>query len=319
MKELKVGVVGLGLGRFFVAACARSESVGRVTVCDPDTKRRDAIRKELPAVAQGYDGIEEMLEKERLDAVCVVTPDHLHRPHASLCLDAGCHVLMTKPLATNLEDGRAIVTAAEEKEKTLMVAHEMRFRSRFRKIKSLLDAGDLGEIILLQMNQISDKRGQFIRSPWYASDQAGRTAIVGTGIHLIDTVLSFFSKPARITSHRTTDADGARCEAILEFSDGGRGIVAIEPAAGIVEESYELIGPDYRLFADTHHDSLTIHEEDKLVYSWSAPDYTASHVLSGCYYETEAFLRAVAGLEPYTPTLAEAVATIETAEALHRV
>ena len=202
MKELNVGVVGLGLGRHFVAACASSGSVGRVIICDPDAKRRNAIRKEVPAVAGGYERIEEMLEKERLDAVCIVTPDHLHRPHASLCLDAGCHVLMTKPLATNLEDGRAIVTAAETKGKDLMVAHERRFRSRFRKIKSLLDERSLGEIILLQMNQVADKRAQFARSPWYASDQAGRTAIVGTGIHEVDMLRFLVNKPILSVSAR---------------------------------------------------------------------------------------------------------------------
>lgn len=233
MKELKVGVVGLGLGRHFVAACARSESVGRVTVCDPDVKRRDAIQEEVPAVAQGYDRIEEMLAKERLDAVCVVTPDHLHRPHASLCLDAGCHVLMTKPLATNLEDGRAIVTAAEEKGKTLMVAHEMRFRARFRKTKSLLDAGDLGEIILLQMNQLSDKRGQFTRSPWYASDQAGRTAIVGTGIHEVDMLRflinrSILSVSARGNRLGTLEFPKDKTTAtVIQFEGGAIGQTAV--------------------------------------------------------------------------------------------
>ena len=108
MNDLKVGIIGLGLGRHFLAACTHSDLVGHLAVCDPDDDRRGAAQ-ETHKVSAGYPTIEGMLSTENLDAVCVVTPDHLHRPHVETCLAAGCHVLMTKPLATNLEDGRAIV------------------------------------------------------------------------------------------------------------------------------------------------------------------------------------------------------------------
>lgn len=195
MNELSIGVVGLGLGRHFAEACLASESVSRVVVCDPDAARRKEIRDTHPAVAADYDGIEAMLAQEQLDAVCIVTPDHLHKPHATLCLETGCHVLMTKPLATNLADGRAIVLAAETAGLALMVAHEQRFRSRFRALKSLLESDALGEVILLQINQIADKRRQFASSPWYASVEAGRSAVVGTGIHDVDMLRFLIDRP----------------------------------------------------------------------------------------------------------------------------
>ncbi len=200
MEELKVCVVGLGLGRHFVAACAKSDWVERLTICDPDENRRNQYRKEFPVVAAGYADIREMLDVEKPDAVCVVTPDHMHREHAELCLKAGCHVLMTKPLATNLEDGRAIVRASEKAGVKFMIAHERRFRTRFRTIRSLLEEDKLGDIILLQMNQISDKRGQFERSPWYASAEAGRSSIVGTGIHEVDLLRFLIGRPIKSVS-----------------------------------------------------------------------------------------------------------------------
>ncbi len=80
MKELKLGVVGLGLGRHFVGACVGADSVGRLVVGDPDPERMDSVRKEFPGVARGYGEIEQMLAEEKLDAVCIVTHDHLHRP-----------------------------------------------------------------------------------------------------------------------------------------------------------------------------------------------------------------------------------------------
>ena len=77
----------------------------------------------------------------------MVTPDHLHKRHAEICLQAGCHILMTKPIATNLTDGRAIVQAAEKFGKTLMIAHERRFRSNYRELKRLLESGTTGRVV----------------------------------------------------------------------------------------------------------------------------------------------------------------------------
>ena len=195
MDKLRVGVVGLGLGRHHVAAYAQEKAVGRLVICDPDERRLKEIQTAFPAVGKGYGNLEAMLETEQLDAVSIVTPDHLHRPHATACFEAGCHVLQTKPLATNLDDGRAIVMAAESAAKLLMVAHERRFRTHVREMKRILDSGDLGEIIHLRIDAIQDKRGQFKKSPWYASAEAGRTALVGSGIHEVDLVRYLVGKP----------------------------------------------------------------------------------------------------------------------------
>lgn len=195
MNKFRVGVVGLGLGRHYVAAYAAEETVGRLVVCDLDEERLGDIQAAFPTVEESYRDLEAMLEAEQLDAVSIVTPDHLHRPHSVACLEAGCHVLQTKPLATNLEDGRAIVQAAKASGKVLMVAHERRFRTRERAIKSILDSGDLGDIIHLRIDAVQDKRGQFRRSPWYASAEAGRTALAGSGIHEVDMVRYLVGKP----------------------------------------------------------------------------------------------------------------------------
>ena len=197
MKELHVGVVGLGLGRHHLAAYARAEGVGRLVICDTDAERLARTRAEFTEVAAAYQDVQAMLDAERLDAVSIVTPDHLHRPHAEACLRAGCHVLLTKPLATNLQDGRSIVRAAEAAGRKLMVAHERRFRSRFKRIQQMLDAGGLGQIIHLRIDAIQDKRQQFAQSPWYASAEAGRTPLVGSGIHEVDLLRHFIGRPIR--------------------------------------------------------------------------------------------------------------------------
>lgn len=200
MNELKIGVVGLGLGKHFVAACANSNLVQRLVVCDPNKELLATVQATQKRIQATYTDIDEMLSSEKLDAVCVVTPDQLHRPHVETCLNSGCHVLMTKPLATTLEDGRAIIAAADRSGRKVMVAHERRFRSRFKKIKELLSNGRLGEIIFLQLNQLSDRREQFAKAPWYASQEAGRSAIIGSGIHEVDLLRFLINQPIETIS-----------------------------------------------------------------------------------------------------------------------
>ena len=100
MGSIKAAVVGLGLGQHFVRGLVGHPDVDRLVLVDLDADRAEMVQREHDEVDAVYEMLEVMLEKERPDAVCVVTPDHLHRPHSTACFEAGAHVLQTKPLAT---------------------------------------------------------------------------------------------------------------------------------------------------------------------------------------------------------------------------
>lgn len=192
---MKAAVVGLGLGRYFVGALVANPKVEQLVVCDADAERTEATKGEHQTVGAIYEQLEVMLEKERPDAVCVVTPDHLHLPHSGACFAACAHVFQTKPLATNLDDARAIVRAAEESGRKLMVAQERRFRQSYGRMKELIDEGRIGDLIHLRIDAMDDKSRQFERAPWYASAEAGRSAMKGTGIHEVDLTRFFVGRP----------------------------------------------------------------------------------------------------------------------------
>ncbi len=253
MTGLNIGVVGLGLGRHHVTAYAESGAAGRLVVCDQDPRRVEEVRATVPQVAAGYPDLAAMLAAEQLDAVSIVTPDHLHRPHAEQCLAAGCHVLLTKPLATNLADGAAIVQAADRADRVLMVAHERRFRARTRAIRELVQAGELGEIVHLRVDAIQDKRGQFSRSPWYASVEAGRSALVGSGIHEVDLLRYLIDRPIRSVyalSNRLGSLQFPKdktTSALYSFAGGAIGQVTVTyeahwPPSGAIDDHFRLVG-----------------------------------------------------------------------------
>jgi predicted dehydrogenase len=253
-KRLKIGVIGLGLGKIHVAAYSKHDVVGRLVVCDTDSGRRAEALSRFDGVAEAYDDLQAMLAAEDLDAVSVTTPDHMHRPHAEKCLQAGCHVLLTKPIATNLKDARAIVLAAEESGQKLMVAHERRFRTFGLRLKEILDSGELGDTIHIRYDSIQDKRRQFERAPWYASTEAGRTAITGSGIHQVDFLRFLVGEPV-ISVGAFSNARGTlvfpgnkTTSAIFRFESGIVGQVTATYEAhwpsegGAIDDAFRLVG-----------------------------------------------------------------------------
>ncbi len=318
MSNLKVGVVGLGLGRHFVAAYSEAQEVGRLVVCDPNAERIKNIRTAFLDVKEGYQTLEGMLEAEELDAVSIVTPDHLHRPHSTACFEAGCHVLQTKPLATNLEDGRAIVQAAEASDKVLMVAHERRFRTEVRAIKAILDSEELGEIIHLRIDAIQDKRGQFRNSPWYASAEAGRTALVGTGIHEVDLMRYLVGKPITSVSaysNRLGTLDFPKDKttaALFQFEGGTIGQVTVTYEAhfakgGHTDDHFRLIGTKGMIVGN----QVARDGQD----GWETVPGDKSAIVTGIKGCVEAFLKTIVEGVPVAISGREAFASIAAAVA----
>ena len=319
MTTLSMGVVGLGLGRYHVAAYACAEAVGRLVICDADAQRLEATRAAYPQVAAAYETLSQMLEHEQLDAVSVVTPDHLHRSHAQLCFAAGCDLLLTKPLATNLEDGRAIVQAARDSGRILMVAHERRFRTRIRAVRDLLETGRLGEIIHLRIDAIQDKRRQFQHSPWYASVEAGRSALVGSGIHEVDLLRFLIGRPilsVSAYSNRLGDLSFPKDKttaAVYQFDGGAIGQVTVTyearwpPLDGSIDDHFRLVASKGMVVGN----KVTWNGADH----WEALPVDASEIEQASYGCVEAFLETLAHNEPVAVSGEEAFSSLAAAVA----
>jgi myo-inositol 2-dehydrogenase/D-chiro-inositol 1-dehydrogenase len=87
-----------------------------------------------------------MLADTKLDIIDVVTPSHTHRDIATDSLNAGCHLLLEKPMALQIEDCREIIRVAERRNRRLAVGHEMRLSSQWGKIKELIQRGGVGDV-----------------------------------------------------------------------------------------------------------------------------------------------------------------------------
>ena len=133
---LRVGVIGVGvMGSNHARVLTGMPGVELVGVADPDMKQADFVARTLGCVAVG--SIDELLDL-KVDAVTIAAPTHLHHDIALRCIARGIHVLVEKPIASTVEEGRDIIAAARRAGVTLMVGHVERFNPAVEAIKEAL-------------------------------------------------------------------------------------------------------------------------------------------------------------------------------------
>ena len=94
-----------------------------------------------------YKDYKELLKDTAIEALSIVLPDNLHREAVELAVQAGKHILLEKPLAKELEDGKALYEITKDYDKVFTTGFLLRFDPRFAMIKERLDSNELGDII----------------------------------------------------------------------------------------------------------------------------------------------------------------------------
>ena len=146
---LKVGVVGVGvMGSNHARVLSEMAGVQLVGVVDPERKQREFVARNLGCAE--FTDLEALLESG-VDAVTIAAPTHLHHDLALTCIAAGVHVMVEKPIAPTVEEGRAIVAAARRAGVTLMVGHVERFNPAVESIKRAIKNQDILSIAITRV------------------------------------------------------------------------------------------------------------------------------------------------------------------------
>lgn len=153
--KLNVGIVGCGYWGPNLVRNFNSVPDCRVqVVCDTNPSRLAHIARLYPDVATNTQ-FAALLNGAALDAVVIATPAPLHYPLARQALEANKHVFIEKPMATSSRDCEELVRLAERKHRTLMVGHTFLYSAPVRKIKQIVDAGDLGPICYISSRRLN--------------------------------------------------------------------------------------------------------------------------------------------------------------------
>lgn len=177
MNKLNVAVVGAGIyGINHVNAYLSNPNVNLAAVCDLNEDLRRKIEEQYQV--KTYARTEDMLESEDIDAVSIATPDCYHAAPALQAISHGKHVLIEKPLATTLEDARAIIAAAEKENVRVAVDYHKRWDPASIQIKNELSKPGAGKAIrgYMSMDDIID-----VPTKWFNwADQSSPVHFLGT-------------------------------------------------------------------------------------------------------------------------------------------
>jgi predicted dehydrogenase len=152
---LKVGLIGYGYwGPNLARNLSEADGIELTTIADARPERRQAAERRHRGVITCADHAR-LIDSRDVDAVVVATPLATHHSLASAAITAGKHVLVEKPLAGSRADAESLAVLAEKRGLCLMVDHTFVYTGSVRKIRELIDAGDLGQLSYLDSVRVN--------------------------------------------------------------------------------------------------------------------------------------------------------------------
>ena len=181
-KIWNLGVLGLGEGRSIISAALESEMWTLGNVCDlNEILCKDRCKEfSLKKYTTKY---EDMLLDKEIDVIGIYTPDQLHGKHIKMALEAGKHVICTKPLLISLDEANELIEVQKKSGKTIFVGQSSRYFEPARRQRMDYEEGKHGELNTIETHYISDSRW-FLERDW--SHQKGFSWMYNFMIHAVD-------------------------------------------------------------------------------------------------------------------------------------
>src|SRR5436305_12113951 len=155
MNPTTIGVIGCGYwGPNLLRNFSENEDAQLRWMCDLDEKRLDVLGRRYPAAKTTTDYRQLLADPELADVV-IATPVSTHFNFARDALQAGKHVLSEKPFTANVAEAEELIALAEREQLTLMVDHTFIYTGAVRKVKEMLQSGELGELLYFDSIRIN--------------------------------------------------------------------------------------------------------------------------------------------------------------------
>lgn len=323
MEQLRVGVIGVGqMGTKHARVYSQMREVELVALADLRLERAQQLGRELH-VPKVYSDYQELLALTNLDAVSICTPDDLHRDPVVDAARAGKHILLEKPLATNLTEAQEMVKVVHRAGVKAMVAHLLRFDPRYTSVKEAIDHGELGEIIYI----ISHRNSPYTEGPRIY--KPGTSLTMHVAVHDLDLIDWFMpSEPVRVFAQaaekllrekRMQDA----VTALFTFGDGA--IASVNYAWCLPDQSVtrldarmEVVGTKGAAYIGAYHGQGVLMAKEAGVVT---PDLHHGPVVNGrvrgdLREEIYAFVNCIANDTPPPITMEEALRSVALGQAI---
>jgi len=269
-KTMRVGVIGLGrAGWQHAQIYHKLPLIELVAVCDknPDVLKR--FSQTYP-VKKIYTDFKQLLEDPEIDAVSIVMPDTLHLEATEFALKNNKHILLEKPIASDLADAKKILHMAQKSSKTFMIAHIVRYMPQYALAHTAIARGDIGEISFISTRRNSTISGASAYSSHNTDTQ------IHLMIHDIDYVnwivkskpVKVFAKARTILLQKYNIRDVIL--AMIEYENGI--IVNMEACWSLpsnspieLDDRMEIVGSDGVIYIDGICNGLKMVLKDKII------------------------------------------------------
>jgi predicted dehydrogenase len=248
-RAVKVGIAGLGIGRYHLDCFSKTDKADVVAVADLDQVLAKTLAQKYD-VPKVYKDHSELVADPDIEAVVVALPNFLHHKMSIEAMEAGKHVLCEKPMAMSSSQAREMVETARRTGRKLMIGFNGRFKEETRFLKKVVDDGQIGDVYYAKAVAFRRRgtpqidfapTGDMGRGHWFVEkEKAGSGALFDIGVHVLDSVLWMLGYPKAATvSGAVYDLLSQQRFPKGEFSveDLGVGFVRLENGASVMVEA----------------------------------------------------------------------------------
>lgn len=249
MTQLRFGLIGCGdISRKRVAPALRdSKYCDLVSVARKQLELAESFAKEFGA-QRWYAEWRELVADKEIDAVYIASPVYLHAEQTIVAAEAGKHVLCEKPMAMNVDECDRMIATCKSNNVKLGVAYYRHFYPVVRRVKEIIDSGEIGAPVIAQVNAFEwfnpDKSNP--RSWLIEKEQSGGGPMFDFGCHRIEVLLDLFGKVESVRAAASNSFFKRGVEdvasAILQFEQGTTANLTVAHSAREPQDTLEVFG-----------------------------------------------------------------------------
>jgi predicted dehydrogenase len=226
-KPVRFAIVGLGMGRVRAKDCKQTPGAELALLCDADQERlaKNTAEFEVP----GTTSFEEVLKRDDVDAVMILTPSGMHADMGIAAAKAGKHVICTKPLDVSLPAIDRLVKACDKAGVLLAVDFQERYTDMPQRVRAALDQGMFGDLILIEA-RLKWFRGDQYYEGWHGTwKMDGGGSLMNQTVHLIDQLQWYGGDIEQVVGRMKVCTHKIETEdlglALVDFKNGAKGVI----------------------------------------------------------------------------------------------